>query len=82
MKDLTLDLVEQKILHLESDQEFTLKKLYLLSEWRSYTKASRLSVGRRFYNAISNKTLLKDSVEFMGKDFDNAAMYKKLWNIN
>lgn len=53
--------------------EFSLPNLYTSEEWKSFTKGSKLTVGKQFYKQIVNL----DGVEFLHKNSANLAVYRK-----
>ncbi|KOP78169.1 hypothetical protein AMS59_13820 [Lysinibacillus sp. FJAT-14745] len=74
--DVTLGDVDKKAQSLSSGSKFKIRDLFDAKDWESYSKRSRLSVGRSFYSAVENGTLSM-KYRFLKKDSDNAAIYEK-----
>ncbi len=75
---LTLQHVISQVNALPSGNEFSLRGLYPYNTWKNIIKTSKLSVGRLFYTAVTNKNFNLDNiVEFLGKDSSNIAFYRK-----
>ncbi|MGM7637659.1 DUF1413 domain-containing protein [Bacillus sp. Hm123] len=74
---VTLNDVDQAAEKLTAGQQFKIKQLFKLDDWKAFTKASRLSVGRTFYTNVANGNF-KDKYIFVQKDSDNAAIYERL----
>ncbi|MBO5005476.1 MAG: single-stranded DNA-binding protein [Clostridia bacterium] len=73
--NVTLDIVKEKISKLSVLEEFSLPSLFG-DIWISFSKRSRLSIGRLFYNKVTNGEI--DNVEFIGKNSANLAFYRKI----
>lgn len=74
---VTLDMVVDKVESLNADAQFKLKDLFLPQEWQNFSKTSRLSVGRTFYQAVFNNQL-KEKIIAVEKSSDNTRWYQKL----
>lgn len=74
--NVTLEMVKEKISKLNISEEFNLPLLFK-DEWKNgFTKRSKLSMGRLFYNKVENGEI--DNVQFIGKNSANLAKYKKI----
>lgn len=73
--NVTLDMVREKINKLKILDEFSLPSLFE-KEWIEFSKRSRLSMGRLFYNKVESGEI--DNVKFIGKSSANLAKYKKI----
>lgn len=61
---------------LPRETEFTLKDLFQGTQWSSFAKGYRLSLGRQFKNEISNNPNL--GITFIGKASNGSSLYKKI----
>lgn len=73
--NVTLDMVREKISKLNVSEEFSLPSLFG-DVWIEFSKRSRLSMGRLFYNKVESREI--DNVEFAGKNSANLAFYRKI----
>ena len=71
-KKVTLADVIKRVNNLPS-QEFNIPSLYSKKEWESFTKGSRLTVGKQFYKY----SLTTSDIKFLRKNSANLAIYKK-----
>lgn len=80
---LTVDKILDKLDSISKNDTFSLKSLYPIDIWESFTTGSRISTGRLFYQSYEkNLYNLKNRIEFLGKNSANLAIYKKLQIIN
>ena len=68
--NVTLDMVKEKI-----SEEFSLPFLFG-DVWIEFSKRSRLSMGRLFYNKVESGEI--DNIKFIGKNSANLAFYRKI----
>ena len=73
--NVTLDMVKEKISKLNTFEEFSIPSLFG-DTWINFSKRSKLSIGKLFYNKI--KTGEINNVKFIGKSSANLALYKKI----
>lgn len=74
--NVTLDMVKEKISKLNVSEEFNLPLLFK-DEWKNgFSKRSKLSMGRLFYNKVESGEI--ENVKFIGKNSANLANYKKI----
>lgn len=73
-KKITLSDVLGKVKNRTSG-EFSIPSLYTIEEWKSFTKGSKLTVGKQFYKEIANL----EGIEFLRKNSANLAIYRKKW---
>lgn len=73
--NVTLDMVKEKIRKLNVSEEFSLPSLFG-NVWIEFSKRSRLSMGRLFYNKVESREI--ENVEFIGKNSANLAFYRKI----
>ena len=71
-KKITLSDVLERIKNIPPC-DFSIPSLYDAQEWKSFTKGSKLTVGKQFYKEVSN---LKD-IEFLNKNSAKLAIYRK-----
>ncbi|PKE51692.1 hypothetical protein CW676_12355 [Macrococcoides caseolyticum] len=77
-KDLTLNEVHKKAKQLKPGEEFAIRDLFTNDEWGSFSKASRLSVGRLFFTNTQENGKYHTDYKFGGKKSSNLAFYIKL----
>ncbi|WP_041636080.1 single-stranded DNA-binding protein [Macrococcoides caseolyticum] len=77
-KDLTLNEVHEKAQKFDSKKAFAIRDLFTDDEWGSFSKASRLSVGRLFFNSTKENGQYHDYYRFVDKKSSNLAYYVKL----
>lgn len=76
---LTVDKILNKLDSISKNDTFSLKSLYPIDIWESFTTGSRISTGRLFYQSYEkNLYNLKNRIEFLGKNSANLAIYKKV----
>lgn len=76
---LTVDKILDKLDSISKNDTFSLKSLYPIDIWESFTTGSRISTGRLFYQSYEkNSYNLKNRIEFLGKNSANLAIYKKI----
>lgn len=76
---LTVDKILDKLDSISKNDTFSLKSLYPIDIWESFTTGSRISTGRLFYQSYEkNLYNLKSRIEFLGKNSANLAIYKKV----
>ena len=76
---LTVDKILDKLDSISKNDTFSLKSLYPIDIWESFTTGSRISTGRLFYQSYEkNLYNLKNRIEFLGKNSANLAIYKKV----
>jgi len=68
------DILER--LPLKKDTEFSLPSLFKIEEWMSFTKGSRISVGRAFFAYITRSDN-NIKIQYLQKSSSNLAIYKK-----
>ena len=73
--NVTLDMVKEKISKLNVSEEFSLPSLFG-DIWIDFSKRSRLSMGRLFFNKVESREI--DNVEFISKNSANLAFYRKV----
>lgn len=79
---VTVDKVLDKLSTKSIGDVFSIKDLFSSTDWNNFTPGSRISTGRLFYQAYDkNQFNLKSTVEFLGKNSANLAIYKKLTNF-
>lgn len=73
---VTLEMVKEKIDTLNVMEEFSLPSLFK-DEWKDgFSKRSKLSMGRLFFNKVESGEI--NTVKFIGKTSANLAKYKKI----
>ena len=73
--NVTLDMVKEKISKLNISEEFSLPFLFG-DVWIEFSKRSRLSMGRLFYNKVESGEI--DNIKFIDKNSANLAFYRKI----
>lgn len=64
---------------LQSGDQFTVKSLFKLDEWKSFEKGNELSTGRSFNQAVINSEHpFNTKYKYIGKDSANTAIYEVL----
>jgi hypothetical protein len=60
----------------EANKKFSIPDLFSVKEWKSFSKGSRIAVGKAFYLLVqkSGKQL---KIEFLDKTSGNLAVYRK-----
>ncbi|MED0873579.1 DUF6290 family protein [Bacillus mobilis] len=75
--EMTIQDIDNEASKLSSGTEFKVRHLFDEALWESCSTGSRLSVGRKFINKVQNDSYFKSKYAFVGKDSDNAAIYRK-----
>lgn len=70
-----LKLTTNKIEALEVGTEFFLKDLFDGTDWKSFKRGDKLSLGRYFKNQVVTEKIT--NVIYIGKAQNNSAIYKK-----
>lgn len=77
-EDLTLNEVHERAKKLNSEQTFSIPDLFTNEEWGAFSKASRLSIGRLFFNSTKENGQYHDYYRFVDKKSSNLAYYVRL----
>lgn len=72
--NLNLNTIKKEIDKLKVSEKFSLPSLFG-DEWVKFSKRSRLSMGRLFFNKVDSGEI--DNIIFIGKNSANLAFYKK-----
>jgi|GEM_PF-4418647 len=75
--EVTVQNIDAAANGLSSGEEFKIRDLFDVAHWESYSIGSRLSVGRKFIQKVKNDPDFKARYEFVEKDSDNAAIYRR-----
>ena len=66
-KIVTLDDIDQAVQKLPSGKQFKIKQLFDITFWNSFSKSSRLAIGRIFYTNINKNPSFQDKYKFIKK---------------
>lgn len=76
---VTVDKVISKLSSKKSGDVFSIRDLFSNNEWINFTRGSRISTGRLFFQTYDkNQFNLQSSIKFLGKNSANLAFYKKI----
>ncbi len=76
---LTVNMVLDRVKELEKGKVFAIPDLFTDEEWCKFSRGSRISTGRKFYEHLKhNENNFQKEVRFLKKNTANLALYKKL----
>ena len=73
--DVLFNKAKLRIEGLHSNEVFTVKSLFLGTEWNKLKRGEKLGFGRYFKYAVTNGII--QNVEYIGKTDNNSAQYRK-----